>query len=83
MDSNLAEEKRILKKGLGIPQQPSASLLQFTDEEIGNMKGDELTSNLKAIGFPHTGYNVAEKKKILWYLTCESKEQRLVELQNK
>ena len=62
MDSNLAEEKRILKKGLGIPQQPSASLLQFTDEEIGNMKGDEQTSNLKSIGFPDTGYNVAEKK---------------------
>ena len=57
--------------------------MPVTDEEIGNMKGDELTSNLKAIGFPHTGYNVAEKKKILWYLTCESKEQRLVELQNK
>ena len=61
--------------GLSTPQEPSASLLQFTDDEVGNLKGDELTSNLKAIGFPHTGYNAAEKKN-LWYLTCKSKEQR-------
>ena len=59
IDSNLAEEKRMLKNGVGIPQIPCASLLQFSDEVIENMKEEELTANLKTIGFPHTAYRVA------------------------
>ena len=80
MDSNLAEEKRRL---LGIPQEPCAQLLHLTNAQIESMKGDELTLHLKTLGFPHTGYHVAEKKKILWYLTCESEEQRLAEMKAK
>ena len=80
MDSNLEEEKRRLKAGLGIPQQPCPKLAKFTEHEISNMKGKELNVNLKALGFPQTGYGVAEKKKILWYLTCETEEERNVEL---
>ena len=47
MDSNLAEEKRRLKSGLGIPQEPCAQLLHLTNEQIESMKGDELTLHLK------------------------------------
>jgi len=34
IDSNLAEEKRMLNNGVGIPQIPCARLLQFSDEVI-------------------------------------------------
>ena len=58
----MAEEKRMLKEGVGIPQIPRATLLQFSNEVIENVKGEELTTNLKTIGFPHTGYHVTERK---------------------
>ena len=52
-NSNLEEEKSMLKAGLGIAQQPCTKLLHFTADEIQNMKGAELVTNLKTLGFPH------------------------------
>ena len=82
-NSNLEEEKSMLKAGLGIAQQPCTKLLHFTADEIQNMKGAELVTNLKTLGFPHTGYNVAEQKKILWFLACETDEERVAEIKQK
>ena len=44
MNSNLEEEKSMLKAGLGIAQQPCTKLLHFTADEIQNMKGAEMVT---------------------------------------
>ena len=44
INSNLEEEKSMLKAGLGIAQQPCTKLLHFTADEIQNMKGAEMVT---------------------------------------
>lgn len=74
IEQNLELEKKLVREGKGLPQNPSTRAKRFEEHEIDSMKGNELAGLLEECGFPKMKL-VDQRKEIVKLLLCETPEE--------